>query len=217
MKALLAVVLLASSARAATGELLVGPAFSTSKITFNAEDKAAANGLALGARFLGKAGKNLSAGLEVQSLNMGEATSNTMITNGVTTSKFSSLLFLVEAKLAAEEGAVRPFGILGFGFHSTALKIASTPRAGFAWANTATRETRSVVDSRKTSPAATLQGGIDVPVGERFAAGLSAAWYYLGSTTYDASSAIQQTSPGFGGIKGSLSSIALLASASYKF
>lgn len=217
MKALLAVLLLAGTARAATGEFLLGPAFSTSKISINAEDKAAANGLALGARFLGKAGKNLSAGLEVQSLSMGEATSNTMITNGVTTSKFSSLLFLVEAKLAAEEGALRPFALMGFGFHSTSLKIASTPQAGFAWLNTGSRETRSVVDSRKTSAAATLQGGAEAPIGERFVAGLSAAWYYLGSATYGSSSEIRQTSPAFGGIKGSLSSIALLASASYKF
>lgn len=201
----------------ASVEVLIGPAFSGTKVLMNAEDDLASPGLAFGARFMAKVAPIVSIGAELQTLNMGEHSSTILVTNGNSTSKFNSLLFLAEIKIAADSGRIRPFGLAGFGFHSTAMKIESTPQTGFVWANTGTRETRSAVDSRRTAAAMTLQGGVDFPLGDRVNLGFSGAWYYLGEATYDSTAVARQTLPTFAGVKGSISATALLANLTYKF
>ncbi|MCM2303550.1 MAG: outer membrane beta-barrel protein [Elusimicrobia bacterium] len=207
----------AEDGRKTSLELLVGPAFSATKVLMNAEDNLASPGMAFGGRFMAKAAPYVSVGAELQTLSMGEHSSTVLVTHGNSTSKFDSLLILAEIKIAADSGAIRPFGIAGVGFHSTAMKIESTPQTGFVWTNSGTRETRTAVDSRRTAAALTLQGGVDFPIGDRVELGLSGSWYYLAEATYDSTAVARQTLPTFGGVKGSITSTALLANLKYKF
>lgn len=198
--------------------LMIGNVTSRTKITLDQQDSLAAAGVAAGARFLTRVAPALMLGGELQTLKPSERQSGVLIRNGYTNSKFESLLLLIEAKLMPRgKRRFRPYLMGGLGFHSTAMTIDTAPNTGFAWANTGTRETRKVVDTRKTAGALTLQAGADFPLSDRVVAGLSAAWYSLGKASYESTAVIKQTNPTFAGIEGPISSTCILVHLGMRF
>src|SRR6185312_410625 len=197
-------------------QFLLGAVKPTNNVSIQGSDSLGTSGLAVGGRYLRETTvTGLQVGGEIMSLNPGSAASDTLITNTNSTVQVKSLAFMADAKLAKTDGTVRPWVLVGLGFHSTNMDIESAPKAGFVWTDTGTRETRTVVDSTKTGVAATLQGGLDFPVNDQFLIGAGIAWYALGSTTYDATPVARQF--GLTGISGGISDVAFLVSANYRF
>lgn len=202
-------------------QLLLGGIFPTTKVTLNSTDDLASPGVAVGARYLADISKGdlpVSIGGEIISLNPGNHVSDTMVTNAITVSNFNSLAFLADLKFRVDDEPVfKPFVLIGLGGESTNENISATPQPGFVWTNTGTTETRTAVDSTKFGFAFTLQSGVDFVLTDKFKAGISGAWYYFASQTYDSTPVAQQTVPGFMGVTGPLSSIALLGNLTYSF
>lgn len=214
-----AALLLAMSAQADVNnefQFLLGGVSPTSKISIQGTDSVGTSGLAFGGRYLRSTiYPELQIGGEIMSLMPGSATSGTLITNTDSNVQVKTLTFMADAKLAKPDGPVRPWGLVGVGFHSTNMHIDSTPKPGFAWTDTGTRETRTAVDSSKAGVAATLQAGLDFPLSDQFMIGVAGAWYAIGSTTYDTTPSAKQF--GLTGISGGMSEVAFLASANYRF
>jgi outer membrane protein W len=215
----LAALMLAVSARADNNnelQFLFGGVSPSSKISIQGTDSVGNTGLAIGGRYLhATIYPALSIGGEILSMMPGSNTSGVLITNADSTIQMKTITFMADAKLAKPDGAVRPWGLVGLGFHSTNMHLDSTPKPGFAWTDTGTRETRTVVDSTKAGVAATLQAGLDFPLSDQFTVGVAGVWYALGSTTYDATPSAKAF--GLTSISGSMSNLGFLASANYRF
>ena len=94
--------------------------------------------------------------------NYQDRTSNILINNASTISGGSSFDLIPVVRAAfIPDSRVHPFVEGGIGLSQTALKIRVTPGAGHVWADTGTREQRTVVDASQTGAALLLGGGVD--------------------------------------------------------
>jgi|GEM_PF-2500579 len=165
------------------------------RITIDGTDSLAGPGYAFGAQYLRRAGGDLlrqenpsaAFGVGLERLSGGSHASSTLITNGFTTSQFDSTVLMLLGRLSADEGRYRLHLLGGLGLHWTNIQINSTPQPGFAWADTGTTETRSVVNSTKSAAALMLQPGFDAQVTDSVWVGAGLAYVFLGPATYDPS------------------------------
>lgn len=198
-------------------QFLVGALSPHTKIALIGSDDLASKGISVGARIMADISPIFSVGPEIQFLTPTKHESVSLVPNANTSSSFESMLLLGSIRIKRPEGAVRPFGIAGTGFHTTRMQIESTPRSGFVWSDTGTRETRKAIDSKSTSMAASLQAGLDFQINDSLQAGVSLAWYYLGYTLYDSTPAAQSLVPGFVGVDGPISATSLAANINFRF
>lgn len=193
----------------------VGGFIPLAKLSIQGSDNLAGPGYAFGAQYFRQTGSRVSPGLEIEKLAAGQHNSPTLITNGNTNSQFDSVTLMALIRLSPAEGDIRRYVIAGIGFHSTSIEINSSPQAGFAWTDTHTTETRSLVNSTKSALAFTLQAGANFMINDSVSYGVGVAYYYLASTTYSATPAAQLF--GLEGIRQSISGIDLTGNFALRF
>ncbi|OFX10633.1 MAG: hypothetical protein A2516_01220 [Alphaproteobacteria bacterium RIFOXYD12_FULL_60_8] len=186
----------------------------SAKLTLNGQDDVASPGLAYGGRYLRQTSAHAAFGIGFEKINPVMHNSETLITHAFTSSNFESSTVMGLAKLSTS-GAFQLYVMGGLGFHATTLKIDAFPLAGYVWSDTGTFETRSVVNSTKSSAASMLQIGLDGDIGKSLSAGVELAYYYLGATTYDASPAAKQF--GLVGINGAFAGVSFAGHFSARF
>ena len=185
------------------------------KLSIQGSDSLAGPGYAFGAQYFRQMGSRVSPGLEVEKLTAGQHDSPTLITNGNTNSQFDSVTLMALVRISPAEGDTRRYAIVGIGFHSTNIEINSTPQTGYAWTDTHTTETRSLVNATKSGAAFTFQAGANFMINDAVSYGAGVAYYYLATTTYSATPAAQLF--GLEGIKQSIAGIDLTANLNVHF
>ena len=101
-----------------------------------------------------------------------------------------SLLAVLRASLT-DHGVARPYVLVGAGAARSTLKIDATPLAGFQWADTATDETRRLVDGEKWLPAGAARIGVEFNAFAPTRFSLEAGWLGVGSGRFSAAPAGQ--------------------------
>jgi hypothetical protein len=176
-------------------------------ITLVGQDKIARNGAGFGFRYLRNVDPKLAVGGEFSHLSAGSHDSTVLVPNAITRTSLTSNVFLGEVRARWGDGALRPFLLGGFGVHATSMEIDVNPQAGFVWTDTGTSEVRTAVDTTKSSLAATLQGGVEYHFSPSVCAGAFAAWYYLGSASYESTNAGRNG--GLASVSGNFSGLSL--------
>jgi opacity protein-like surface antigen len=112
-------------------------------------------------------------------------------------------MLLAVAKLAlTDRGYARPYLLAGLGVDNTSTLIDATPRPGFAWPDTGTSESRTLVDGSSWGLASTLRFGIDFNVYDPVVFSVEAGWTALDNGRVAATSSAQ--SVGLSGLSGPL-------------
>lgn len=204
-----------STARLNEFSISLGGFVPLSRLTLQGTDAVAGYGGAFGAQYLRDVTSAAAVGAGVERLNGGAHNSDTLITNGNTASQIESTVALLLGRYSINEGQFRLHVLGGIGIQETTLQINSTPQPGYAWQDTRTTESRTMVNSTKAAPALMLQPGFDAYLSDTAWVGAGLAYYYLGSATYDATSAAQKL--GLSGIHGSLAGVALTANLNLRF
>ncbi|MFI5348666.1 MAG: hypothetical protein ACHQ2Z_03910 [Elusimicrobiota bacterium] len=114
----------------------------------------------------------------------------------------TSLLFGVMKVALADRGPVRPFVLLGAGAYLNSLTINAHPQQGYAWSDTQTGETRTLVDDTALGLAATVRVGLDFGFYDPSVFSLEAGWTGMTSADYQATA--QGRALGITGVSGPL-------------
>lgn len=138
-------------------------------------DRAANGGLASGFEFLAHVRPRWDLGLRLEQMSFTEARPRGASLDG--TSRVQAAALLLEGRwLARPERRVSPFVTGGLGFNIFSQETEMTPRTGYVWADTNTREMREVEDA-STGLAVLLGGGVQVLLTRDYLADFEAAWH----------------------------------------
>lgn len=100
-----------------------------------------------------------------------------------------SVLFLGLARRTFGREAPRPYLVVGAGPHHTDLTVDAAPKPGFVWSDTATAETRRLVDGDAWGVALAARAGLDLTAREPGVLSLEAGWTWLSRERYAATAA----------------------------
>ncbi|MBI5239260.1 MAG: hypothetical protein HY926_02200 [Elusimicrobia bacterium] len=139
-------------------------------------NRAANGGLAAGFEFLVHVKPQWDLGLRLDEMSFTEARPMSASLDG--TSQVQAAALLLEGRWLARPGRrVSPFAAAGLGFNIYSQETEMTPRQGYAWADTGTREMREVEDA-STGLAVLLAGGVQVLLTRDYLADFEAGWHY---------------------------------------
>ena len=186
---------------------LLGLYSTSAKLTGSAADKVAKPGPLLGLRWMYNLDTFLAAGLQVDAALPGPHDSTKLLANATTRSKLTVGEVLLDARYRFLQENFRPYALLGLGVRATQLKLDSRPAAGFAWADTGTTESRTLVDSRKRGAAVLIEAGFDYHLNTDWSLGASVGYHYAGKSTYAPTAAGKAA--GLTGVTGAISGIVL--------
>jgi opacity protein-like surface antigen len=180
------------------------------------KDTFADPGGSFGVQYLYQVLPMLGLGLDLANSSYSDRFSNILIFNASSVSGGHSFDVLPVVHVAfIPESRVHPFVEGGIGVSNTALKIEATPDAGHVWANTGTREKRTLIDSTKSGAAIMMGGGVDFFITDHLFLGASGRFLFYAKRTYDATDLGNQS--GFGPVDGTLATFNSLFRLGWKF
>jgi hypothetical protein len=139
-------------------------------------NRAANGGLAAGFEFLVRVRPQWDLGLRLDQMSFTEARPRSASLDG--TAQVQAAAMLLEGRwLARPNRRISPFLAGGLGFNVYSQEVEMTPRQGFAWADTGTREMREV-EGGSTGLAVLLGGGVQVLLTRDYLADFEAGWHY---------------------------------------
>lgn len=116
--------------------------------------------------------------------------SSALVTGANSTIKGNSVVGMAIGRWTFfDESRLRFFALGGLGLHRSRVTIDSSPQAGLVWADTGTRESRTLFDGSGTGFAFALRGGMEYDVSEPFVAGLDFGYEQMAKATYRATAA----------------------------
>jgi opacity protein-like surface antigen len=166
-----------------------GVSFPLSKIDFSDQGggsaKIGSTGFSVGVQYLYNIFPRLGFGVEINEYGYGAMESQSLIPLTDTTINYKSLVWLGIVKYSFRtEGKMLPYGLFGVGVHNSSMKITTKPQPGYAWADTGTPESRTLVDDSSANLAVAVGIGFDIPINDRFFTGFETRYQYCASTTY---------------------------------
>lgn len=185
--------------------VLTGIYSTPTQIMGNESDRAAKPGPFAGLRYLRNLDSMLALGFQLDAAQPRANDSLRLIANGVTRTKLLVGELLIISRVRFLEKRIRPYLLLGLGVHSTTLQIDSKPLTGFAWSDTGTSESRTLVKSRKLGGVVALESGVDYHISDSLTAGAYAGYHYATKATYKATAA--GTASGLTGVKGAFGGV----------
>jgi opacity protein-like surface antigen len=159
----------------------------------------------------------LSLGLDYMFDGFGRKTSDALVPRLTTDYKVSEQTFLFAAKAAVlKREKLTPFLFAGLGLHIAHAEADVTPQPGIIWLDTATRETRRILDDSDTAFAAAFGLGADYRVGPVLSLGIETRYQYFSEIEWQTRQ-ISGVGNTVSTIEGSISAFALLARATFHF
>jgi hypothetical protein len=194
----------------------------TSKIQAFGSDKNGGVGYGVGAEYVHRLYDHLGLGAELTYATRSKVDSSVLLPGALTTVSGSDLTLMAIGKFFVNkaEEKLQPYLSLGLGFGRSRAKGVATPNPGFVWAATGTNDTRTVVDSSKTSWAMSIRGGLDTFVNDSksVSVGAEVGWFKIGNMTYPLTASGAQVLPGVSGVSvGQVSGIQFGGRTSYHF
>jgi hypothetical protein len=113
------------------------------------------------------------------------------------------------------KGRARPFFLAGVGTNRTSTIIDATPEGGFAWSDTNTAETRTLVDETRWGLATTARFGIDFLLADPALFSIELGWTGLHNSDYSATTAGRDL--GLEKVKGDIDMLTVAARWGWKF
>jgi hypothetical protein len=139
-------------------------------------NRAANGGLAAGFEFLVHVKPQWDLGLRLDQMSFTEARPQNAGLDG--TARVQAAAMLLEGRWLTRPGRrISPFLAGGLGFNVYSQEVEMTPRQGFAWADTGTREMREV-EGGSTGLAVLLAGGVQILLSRDYLADFEAGWHY---------------------------------------
>lgn len=146
-------------------------------------------GALFGLRWLHDASSRWSAGAEFRFEGRSETDSPGLLPNADAGVSGQSVLFLGLVRRTFGRETPRPYLLVGAGAHHTTLTVDAAPKPGFVWSDTATVETRRLVDGDAWGAALTARAGLDLMAREPGTLSLEAGWTLLSRERYSATAA----------------------------
>ena len=172
----------------------IGAAVPLSRVDFTAAgggtDDNGNAGFLIGSQYLYRVAPHLGAGASFEYFNRGGLRSQGLLPDSETSVSGNSALLLGNLKFSLiDHGSVRPYMLGGIGANYTSTVIDARPDVGFGWSDSATNETRTLVDSSRWGLASTLRFGVDFSLSDPTVLGLELGWTHLSNGSYPATSA----------------------------
>jgi hypothetical protein len=138
--------------------------------------RVANGGVAADVEFLVHVEPQWDLGLRMDDMGFSTAHPQTVSLDG--TAQVQAAALLIEGRWLPRPGRrVSPFLVGGLGVNIYSEEIEMTPKPGFTWSDTGTREMRELEDA-STGLAALLGGGVQVLLNRSYLADFEACWHY---------------------------------------
>ena len=132
----------------------------------------------------------LGAGFDLSFFNRSRTGSQSLLPNANSDVYGNTLLMMATLRYSlTDRGWARPFILGGVGTNRTSTILETTPNSGFAWSDTGTGETRTLVDDSKWGLATTARFGVDFMVAEPTIFTVELGWTGLSNSDYAATAA----------------------------
>jgi len=185
----------------------VGLAVPTSGVDFSGAgggtDSNGDVGPLVGVEYLHSVTRLLSVGADFEYMYRSETQSRDLLPGAITNVSGNTEMLLAVAKLSlTDRGYARPYLLAGLGVDNTSTNINATPRFGYAWPDTDTAETRTLVDASSWGLASTIRLGIDFNVYDPVVFSVEMGWTDLANGRISATG--QGQALGIAGLSGPL-------------
>jgi opacity protein-like surface antigen len=153
-------------------------------------DSNGSTGLILSSQYLYHLTSRLAMGAQTEFLNRSGTNSQSLLPESNTDVFGNTFLFLGTLRYSfTDRGYARPYLLGGLGANQTSTTIEATPNVGFAWSDTDTAETRTLVDESHWGFASTVRFGVEFALMDPGLFSLEVGWTRLSNPTYGATQA----------------------------
>lgn len=173
-------------------------------------------GFVLGTQYHYFTSPRLGVGMNLEYVNRSRNSSQSLLPSANTDVHGSSLLLLGTLRYSlSTRGTVRPYLLAGLGTNRTSTIAEATPNAGFAWSDTSTNETRTLVDDSRWGLATTARFGLDFMLADPASFSLEFGWTGISNSDYTATVAGKDL--GLEKVKGDLDLLTVAARWGWRF
>jgi len=149
---------------------------------------AGGTGFILGLEYLRPISNRLSAGFEASFARRSKKDSTGSIANARTEASGSSRFFMTSIRWRFRpRRKITPHLGARLGAHNSNISIKATPLTGYAWSDTSTTETRTIIDDSKWGLAYGVTAGTEMPLGKSLDIGFEAQYLTTSDSKYSLS------------------------------
>ncbi len=173
-------------------------------------------GIVIGGQYLYQTTSRLAWGMNLEYMNRGLSDSQSLLPSANTDVSGDSLVIMPVVKFSlVDRGGIRPYVLAGIGTNRTSTFIEAQPQQGFAWNDTNTDETRTLVNDSRWGLATTARVGIDFMSFNPSFFSLEIGWTGISNGSYGATQAGQAL--GLNSVTGNLSLLNIAGRWGWKF